>query len=95
MPSDIPLQKKDKRKEIFSILGAYTPVTMEGTIVVDGVLASCYAFSDHDLAHIGVTPMRWYPKVIESIFGVENGSQGFVKVAEVFGKWSFPFNFPY
>ena len=82
-------------QKIFSILGTYTPVTIEGTIMVDGVLASCYAFLDHDLAHIGVTPMRWYPEVIESIFGAENGSPGFVKVAEVFGKWSLPLNFPY
>ena len=45
------------------IPGAFTPVTMEGNIVVDGVLASCYAFADHDLAHIGITPMRWFPDI--------------------------------
>ena len=64
-------------------------------MLVDGVLASCYPFHDHDLAHIGVTPMRWYPEVIESISGIENGSPGFLKVAKEFGKWSLPFNFPY
>ena len=37
--------------KIFTTLGAYTPVTVEGNIAVDGVLASCYAFADHDLAH--------------------------------------------
>ena len=68
---------------------------MEGKIVVDGVLASCYAFPDHNLAHFGMAPMRWYPQVLESLFGKEDGSAGYVKVAEVFGEWLFPFNFLY
>ena len=68
-------------------------MTLEGNIVVDGILASCYAFLDHNLAHVGMTPMLWYPEVIKSILGVENGSPGYVKVAEVFGKWLFPFTF--
>ena len=33
-------------------LGAFTPVTMEDNVVVDGVLASCCVFDDHDLAHL-------------------------------------------
>ena len=32
------------------------PLTEEGNIVVDGVLASCYASFDHDLAHIAMVP---------------------------------------
>ena len=31
---------------------------MEGNIIVDGVLASCYASVDHDLGHIAMVPMR-------------------------------------
>ena len=60
------------------LLGAYTPVTKEGNIVVDGVLASCYAYSDHVLAHIVMTPIRWFPQMMEWIFGKENGSPGYV-----------------
>ena len=55
---------------------------MNGNIVVDGVLASCYVFPDHDLAHIGLAPIRWFPQMIEWIFGgEENGFPAFVKVA--------------
>ena len=70
-------------------------MTLDGNIVIDEILASCYAFPDHNLAHLGMTPMRWYPEVIKSIFGVENGSPGYVKVAEVFGDWLLPFDFLY
>ena len=59
---------------------------MDGNIVVDGVLASCYAFSDHDLAHIAMTPMRWFPFVMNYIFHVKDGSPGFVNIAEDLGR---------
>ena len=40
-------------------LGAYAPVTMEGNIMVDGVLASCYALvSNHDLVLLVMKPLR-------------------------------------
>ena len=64
---------------------------MEGNIVVDGVLASCYASFDHTLSHIGMTPMRWFPEIMELIFGEENGIQGFAEIAECLGKWLLPF----
>lgn len=39
--------------------GSYAPVTSHGTIIVDGVLASCYAvIEDHDLAHLVLAPVR-------------------------------------
>ena len=42
------------------------PLTAEGTIVVDGVLASCYASFDHDWAHALTTPLRWLPGLFET-----------------------------
>ncbi|XP_029002595.1 sonic hedgehog protein [Betta splendens] len=39
--------------------GSYAPVTVQGTVVVDRVLASCYAvIEDHDLAHWALAPVR-------------------------------------
>ena len=77
---------------IFLIVGAYTPLTNEGNIVIDGMLASCYAFSDHNLAHITVTPMLWFPEMIEWIFGMEKVSQGYVNILTDLGKLLLPFN---
>ena len=48
-------------------VGAFTPLTVDGNIIVDGVLASCYAFTNHDLAHIAMTPLRWFAEVIKWI----------------------------
>ena len=64
-------------KHIF--LGAYSPLTMEGNIMVDGILASCYAYGDHDSAHFGMMPIRWFPELIEWIFGVGNAFPVYVE----------------
>ena len=66
-------------------LGAYVPLTMKGSIVVDGVLASCYPSAHHDLAHIAMTPIRWFPKILEWIFGDDYGIIGYVRIAEELG----------
>ena len=68
-------------------VGAYTPLTLEGKIIVDGVLASCYATVDHDLAHVGVTPIRWFPGMMELIFGENYGFSLYAKTAEDMAKW--------
>ena len=63
------------------------PLTEEGNILVDRVLASCYASAAHDLSHIGMTPMIWFPEIIEWIFGNENDYQGYIKIAKELGSW--------
>ena len=55
------------------LLGAYAPLTKDGNILVDGVLASSYAGVDHDLSHLTMIPMQWYPEIIEQIFLDEIG----------------------
>ena len=70
--------------------GAFSPLTEDGNIVVGGVLASCYAFFDHDLAHLAMKPMQWYPEIIEWIFGVNNGTPEYVNIAKGFGRLLMP-----
>ena len=72
------------------MLGAYVPLTMEGNIVVDRILASCYPSTHHDLAHFAMTPIRYFPQLIMSTFYEENGFSSFVKIMKDVGKWVFP-----
>ncbi|RWS09179.1 sonic hedgehog protein A-like protein [Dinothrombium tinctorium] len=49
-------------------LGAYAPLTGEGTILVNGVLASCYAvIDDQKLAHLSFLPYRMWNNLIHSL----------------------------
>lgn len=64
---------------------------MEGNIVVDGVLASCYASTYHDIAHIVMMPIRWFPWVIKWIFGDDNGMLAFVNILEYVGRSVLPY----
>ena len=61
--------------------------------MVDGVLASCYADVPYDLGHIGMAPMRWFPEVMNLLFGQDNESPGYVHVATELGKWFLPSSF--
>ena len=59
--------------------------------MVDGVLASCYASVDHNVAHFSMTPLRLFPEIIEWIFGEHKEFQAYAKVAEKLGKWVLPY----
>ena len=72
------------------ILGAHVPLTADGNIVVDGILASCYASFDHDLAHIAMSVIQWYPEMTAWIFGVNNGTPEYVSIAKDIGRWVLP-----
>ena len=69
--------------------GAYVPVTMDGNIVVDGVLASCYAHVHHDLGHMATTPIRKIPRIIDWIFSKENEPTIYIKVIRELGRWAY------
>ena len=62
-------------------------MTMEGNIIVDGVLVSCYASVDNDSGHIGMTPLRWFPAIMDYVFGEDKGIQVYAKVVENMGQW--------
>ena len=66
------------------------PLTTEGNILVDGILTSCYASSHHDLGHLALAPMRYFPKLMDLIFGQSNDYPGYVKILENFGKMFSP-----
>ena len=74
----------------FTMQGAYVPLTMEGNIVVDGILASCYPSCYHDLGHIGMLPIQLFPTIMEWIFGEDNGSSTYANIVNELGQWMLP-----
>ena len=72
------------------VAGAHVPLTMEGKIVVDGVLASCYPSCHHDVAHIGMKPLSWFPEVTKWIFGEDNKFLVYVNILEYVGRLVIP-----
>ena len=58
--------------------------------MVDDILASCYGSFDHDLAHISLKPIQWFPQIMEWIFGVDTVSPVYVTIAEIFGGLMLP-----
>ena len=61
--------------------------------MVDGVLASCHASVDQDIAHFIMMPMQWYPGIMEWTFGLNNGFPGYINIANDLGKWMLPLEF--
>ena len=49
---------------IYNISGAYVPLTKEGKIIVDGVLASCYPSINHYMSHFGLILIKWFPEIV-------------------------------
>ena len=58
--------------------------------MVDGVLASCYASTDHDLGHFGMKPVHWFPDIVETIFGDDIGSSAYANIIASGGKYLLP-----
>ena len=59
--------------------------------MVEGILASCYPSTYHDMGHLAMTPIRWLPRMIEWIFGDDNGFQAFPNILEHVGRSILPY----
>ena len=56
---------KVKNVKKLNLTGVYSPLTSEGNIIVDSVLASCYSdFDSHTLQHMAWAPFRWLNKAL-------------------------------
>ncbi|XP_078390756.1 sonic hedgehog protein [Cetorhinus maximus] len=78
--------------------GAYAPLTVQGTLVINQVLASCYAvIEDHTLAHWAFAPVRM-SYAVKSLFSPndplmvnstvqENGVHWYSSVLYQIGRW--------
>ena len=44
--------------------GIWVPLTMDGTLLVDGLLASCYASFSHDLVDLALAPVKMFPRML-------------------------------
>ena len=68
--------------------GFSAPLTMSGTLLVNGVVASCFAnVHSHELAQFSLSPLRWYYQMsrwlsIEKPFGNEIGD-GMHSIAKI------------
>ncbi len=65
------MQVEEKIKSILiePVEGYAAPLTMSGTILVDGILASCYAIIDSQtLAHSVMAPARWWYSIHGMIY---------------------------
>ncbi|CAM4834076.1 unnamed protein product, partial [Rotaria magnacalcarata] len=78
-------------------MGFYSPITKDGTIIVNNITASVYAsINNHQLAHVGIAPLRWYytflkffSKTVEPFKSATNGELHWthlllLKLAETF-----------
>lgn len=58
-------------------VSAYAPLTNAGTMIVDGVVVSCYAhLNNQNLAHLGFLPVRIFDKLYTVYFKIRDNYLG-------------------
>ena len=66
---------------------AFVPLTMEGNIMVDEALASCYASGHYDIVHNTLVFVRYFPELVMWNFGEEDVFSSYIKIIQHFHKW--------
>ncbi|CAF4856178.1 unnamed protein product, partial [Rotaria sp. Silwood1] len=62
----ISLKMKVKAVKHEIKVGYYSPITADGTILVNNIVASVYArINNHHIAHLSNAPMRWYYQIMK------------------------------
>jgi hypothetical protein len=98
------LYAQDKTPVIVSTIetikreGVYAPATREGTIVVNGVIASNYVYFNHEVSHMVLAPLRMYYSLFPAT-EVQTGihpyaSALFETFADLVGKTGYFFSVP-
>lgn len=76
-----------------SFPGAFVPITMDGTLIVDGVFVSCYTSFSHNIAHNVLAPIRWFPWLFETEESQhKEGVRTYAKILKYIGKTILPSN---
>ena len=57
-------EEKVVRVEPVTEEGTWSPFTMEGTLLVDGLLASCYASFSHAQSDLVLAPVKMFPRML-------------------------------
>jgi len=77
------------QKESVEARGLYTPATLDGTVVVNGVVSSSYAIVSHEVSHMVLAPLRFLHRISPSLVPqTENGLNPYAAaVFNTFGSW--------
>jgi len=75
---DIVLTSNGQKETVLSVeesveRGAYAPLTEQGTVIVNGIVASCYAnYQSHEMAHLVHPTVTSFTQFVNSYLGYKD-----------------------